>query len=58
MGNPAATRAVARACAANTVALVIPCPRVIRGTGALGGYRWDVARKRALIDLERAKRRA
>ena len=56
IGQPAATRAVARACAANTVALVIPCHRVIRGTGGLGGYRWGMARKRALIDLERARR--
>jgi O-6-methylguanine DNA methyltransferase len=39
IGNPSATRAVARACAANTVGLVIPCHRVIRGTGELGGYR-------------------
>jgi AraC family transcriptional regulator of adaptative response/methylated-DNA-[protein]-cysteine methyltransferase len=54
IGNPNAARAVARACAANTVALVIPCHRVIRGTGELGGYRWGLARKRALIDRERA----
>jgi AraC family transcriptional regulator, regulatory protein of adaptative response / methylated-DNA-[protein]-cysteine methyltransferase len=56
IGQPTATRAVARACAANTVALLIPCHRVIRGTGELGGYRWGVARKRALLDLERAHR--
>jgi AraC family transcriptional regulator of adaptative response/methylated-DNA-[protein]-cysteine methyltransferase len=53
IGRPAAVRAVARACATNTVAIVIPCHRVIRGTGELGGYRWGLARKRALIDLER-----
>ncbi len=53
IGQPAAVRAVARACASNTVAIVIPCHRVIRGTGELGGYRWGLARKRALIDLER-----
>jgi AraC family transcriptional regulator of adaptative response/methylated-DNA-[protein]-cysteine methyltransferase len=53
IGNPKATRAVARACAANRVALVIPCHRVIRGTGELGGYRWGLARKRVLIDQER-----
>jgi AraC family transcriptional regulator of adaptative response/methylated-DNA-[protein]-cysteine methyltransferase len=58
IGQPSATRAVARACAGNTVALVIPCHRVIRDNGDLGGYRWGLARKRALIDLERAKRRA
>ena len=54
IGSPKATRAIARACAANTVALVIPCHRVIRGTGELGGYRWGLARKRILIDQERA----
>jgi len=53
IGNTNATRAVARACAANRVALVIPCHRVIRGTGELGGYRWGLARKRTLIDRER-----
>lgn len=58
IGKPSAIRAVARACATNTVALAIPCHRVIRGTGELGGYRWGLARKRALIDLERAKRAA
>jgi AraC family transcriptional regulator, regulatory protein of adaptative response / methylated-DNA-[protein]-cysteine methyltransferase len=53
IGSPKATRAAARACATNRVALVIPCHRVIRGTGELGGYRWGLARKRMLIDLER-----
>jgi AraC family transcriptional regulator, regulatory protein of adaptative response / methylated-DNA-[protein]-cysteine methyltransferase len=53
IGQPSATRAVARACAGNTVALAIPCHRVIRGTGELGGYRWGLTRKRALIDMER-----
>ena len=56
IGQPNATRAVARACASNTVAVVIPCHRVIRGTGELGGYRWGLARKRALIDTERSLR--
>jgi AraC family transcriptional regulator of adaptative response/methylated-DNA-[protein]-cysteine methyltransferase len=54
VGRPAAARAVARACAANRVALAIPCHRVIRGTGEAGGYRWGAARKRALLDAERA----
>lgn len=54
IGSPSAARAVAQACAANRVAIVIPCHRVIRGTGELGGYRWGLARKRALIDRERA----
>jgi AraC family transcriptional regulator of adaptative response/methylated-DNA-[protein]-cysteine methyltransferase len=53
IGQPTAVRAVARACASNRVALVIPCHRVIRGTGDLGGYRWGVERKQALIDRER-----
>jgi AraC family transcriptional regulator of adaptative response/methylated-DNA-[protein]-cysteine methyltransferase len=54
IGSPDAARAVARACASNPAAVVIPCHRVIRGTGELGGYRWGVERKRALIDQERA----
>lgn len=54
IGQPSAARAVARACASNRVALVIPCHRVIRGTGELGGYRWGLDRKRTLLDLERA----
>ena len=56
VGQPEAARAVARACAANRVALVIPCHRVIRGTGELGGYRWGLDRKRVLIDQERTRR--
>ncbi|HLJ48005.1 MAG TPA: methylated-DNA--[protein]-cysteine S-methyltransferase [Bryobacteraceae bacterium] len=56
IGQPKATRAVARACASNRVAVVIPCHRVIRGTGELGGYRWGLPRKRALIDRERQSR--
>jgi AraC family transcriptional regulator of adaptative response/methylated-DNA-[protein]-cysteine methyltransferase len=56
IGQPKATRAVARACATNNVAIVIPCHRVIRGTGELGGYRGGLARKRALIDRERSAR--
>jgi len=56
IGAPRAVRAVARACASNTVAVAIPCHRVIRGTGELGGYRWGLERKRALIDRERGRR--
>ncbi|MEO6836701.1 MAG: methylated-DNA--[protein]-cysteine S-methyltransferase [Candidatus Tumulicola sp.] len=55
IGAPKAARAVAQACASNVVALVIPCHRVIRGSGELGGYRWGLPRKRALIDRERAR---
>jgi len=56
IGRPSASRAVARACATNPVALVIPCHRVVRRDGALGGYRWGVARKRALLERESALR--
>ncbi|MBY0505923.1 MAG: methylated-DNA--[protein]-cysteine S-methyltransferase [Bryobacteraceae bacterium] len=56
LGAPSASRAVARACASNRVALVIPCHRVIRGTGEMGGYRWGIARKRTMLDRERAAR--
>lgn len=54
IGRPTAARAVAHACASNVLALVIPCHRVIRGSGELGGYKWGLPRKRALIDRERA----
>lgn len=56
IGLPNGARAVARACAQNPTALLIPCHRVIRGSGELGGYRWGLARKRGLIDGERAAR--
>jgi len=53
IGSPAAVRAVAGACAANPVAVAIPCHRVVRNDGGLSGYRWGIARKRALIDREK-----
>jgi AraC family transcriptional regulator of adaptative response/methylated-DNA-[protein]-cysteine methyltransferase len=53
IGQPTGARAVARACATNPVALLIPCHRVVRGNGELGGYRWDIKRKRALLKQER-----
>jgi AraC family transcriptional regulator of adaptative response/methylated-DNA-[protein]-cysteine methyltransferase len=52
IGAPKAVRAVAAACAANRLSVVIPCHRVVRNDGALSGYRWGVARKRVLLDRE------
>jgi AraC family transcriptional regulator of adaptative response/methylated-DNA-[protein]-cysteine methyltransferase len=56
IGMPTACRAVAAACAANTLAVAIPCHRVVRSDGGLSGYRWGVARKRALLLRERDAR--
>jgi len=55
IGAPRAVRAVARACASNSVALAIPCHRVIRSTGEPGGYRWGIARKTSLLDREKRR---
>jgi AraC family transcriptional regulator, regulatory protein of adaptative response / methylated-DNA-[protein]-cysteine methyltransferase len=52
IGQPSASRAVARACATNPVAVAIPCHRVVREDGNISGYRWGVDRKKALLDLE------
>ena len=54
VGRPSAARAVARACATNPIALVVPCHRVVRGNGELGGYHWGVDRKRRLLEEEAA----
>jgi len=53
--KPKAVRAVASACAANRIGVLVPCHRVLRGDGGLGGYRWGLDRKRALLDAERAR---
>jgi AraC family transcriptional regulator of adaptative response/methylated-DNA-[protein]-cysteine methyltransferase len=56
LGDPKATRAVARACATNRVAIVVPCHRVVGASGSLTGYRWGVERKRMLLDAESVRR--
>lgn len=52
IGQPSACRAVARACATNPVAVAIPCHRVIREDGSMGGYRWGLERKKVLLEME------
>ena len=56
IGRPSASRAVARACATNPVAVAIPCHRVVRNDGGISGYRWGVERKKTLLEMEREKR--
>jgi AraC family transcriptional regulator of adaptative response/methylated-DNA-[protein]-cysteine methyltransferase len=55
IGQPLAHRAVARACGANQLALAVPCHRVVRKDGTMGGYRWGIERKRQLLDREKSK---
>lgn len=52
IGRPSAARAVGAACSANPISVIIPCHRVLRGDGSLNGYRWGLARKRALLERE------
>jgi AraC family transcriptional regulator of adaptative response/methylated-DNA-[protein]-cysteine methyltransferase len=52
IGQPTASRAVARACATNPVAVAIPCHRVVREDGSISGYRWGVHRKKTLLEME------
>ena len=52
IGKPKAVRAVASACAANKIAVAIPCHRIVRNDGALSGYRWGLARKASLLEKE------
>jgi len=54
--KPKAVRAAASACAANRIAVLVPCHRILRSDGGLGGYRWGLARKRALLDAERVRK--
>jgi AraC family transcriptional regulator, regulatory protein of adaptative response / methylated-DNA-[protein]-cysteine methyltransferase len=54
IGSPTATRAVAQACGANSLAVAIPCHRVVRADGGLSGYRWGIERKRTLLDREQS----
>ena len=58
IGAPTAVRAVARACATNPTSIVVPCHRVIREDGGLGGYRWGLERKRRLLEQEKDRARA
>jgi AraC family transcriptional regulator, regulatory protein of adaptative response / methylated-DNA-[protein]-cysteine methyltransferase len=58
LGDPNATRAVARACATNRVALLVPCHRVVGASGSLTGYRWGVERKRQILEAERGSARS
>ncbi|MFT5219313.1 MAG: AraC family transcriptional regulator of adaptative response [Planctomycetota bacterium] len=57
INSPKAFRAAASACAANRIAVLVPCHRILRSDGSLGGYRWGIERKRALLDRERRSER-
>lgn len=55
VNKPKAARAVASACGANKVAILVPCHRILQGDGGLGGYRWGLERKRDLLELEKSE---
>ncbi len=55
IGHPRAVRAVASACGANPVAILVPCHRIVRGDGGLGGYRWGLERKQRLLEREQLR---
>ncbi len=57
VGSPRSTRAVAGACAANPIAVAVPCHRVVRTDGSLSGYRWGVEPKEQLLERERARKK-
>ena len=56
LGQPKAVRAVARACASNRLAVLVPCHRVIRGSGDLAGYKWGIERKQKILEQEKNRR--
>ncbi len=56
--EPRAVRAAASACSKNRIAVLVPCHRVLRGDGSMGGYRWGLERKRTLLDIERLRKNA
>lgn len=56
--EPRAVRAAATACGKNRIAVLVPCHRVLRGDGGIGGYRWGLDRKRTLLDVERSRKKA
>ena len=57
IGEPKGARAVARACATNPVSVVIPCHRIVRENGGLGGYRWGILRKHRLLLQEKRRKK-
>jgi len=52
IGKPKAARAVASACAANPLAFIVPCHRIVRSTGEISGYRWGIERKKSILEYD------